>query len=217
MQNILITGASGNLGSALLASLAGKPYRLHLVLRKPAPAPDTPNVVHHVADVASDPECKALVAEIEQQYGPVFGCVFLAGAYHMGSLADTTWTDVQRMFDINVGTVIPLFTTLAGYFHASGQGKLITVGAWASQPAAAQDHVAYALSKEVLRHLTHIAQAGFGDGASAHILLPRALDTPANRAAMPDAPAASFTRLEDIVEAIGSILAGIKNEQEITW
>jgi NAD(P)-dependent dehydrogenase (short-subunit alcohol dehydrogenase family) len=217
MQNIIITGASGNLGSALLASLIGKPFRLHLVLRKPAQTPDTPQVVHHVADIASDEECKALVAHIEQNHGPVFGCIFLAGAYHMGNLADTTWEDVQRMFNANIGTVIPLYTTLAGYFTASGQGKLITIGAMASQPDGAQNHVAYALSKEVLRHLTHIAQKGFDSGPSAHILLPRALDTPINRAAMPDAPAHMFTRLEDIIEGIVSILEGRIQEQEIAY
>jgi NAD(P)-dependent dehydrogenase (short-subunit alcohol dehydrogenase family) len=119
------------------------------------------------------------------------------------------------MLDINVGTVIPLYTAIAAHFQETSQGKLVTIGARASQPAAAQHHVAYALSKEVLRHLTAIAQIGLGANGSAHILLPRTLDTPASRAAMPDAPSDSFTSLASITSIILDILDGQNKETVI--
>ena len=89
------------------------------------------------------------------------------------------------MFAVNVKTA--LFTSRAAipFLKASGQGRIINIGANGALKAGA-GMGAYAASKSGVHRLTEsLAEELKADGITVNAVLPSTIDTPANRAKQP--------------------------------
>lgn len=211
---LLVTGASGNVGSALLKVLAAQGARLVVVDRtKEALArlpegfgPGSPHL--HVAahDLAEPAACESAVAQAVAHYGRLDGLANTVGAFAMAPLADSgqaLWDDMLRL---NLFTTLHLFRAAAPVMRTAG-GSLVAVGAGAALRAPA-GMAAYAASKAaVLRLVESLAAELKADHVRVNAVLPGTIDTPQNRAAMPGADPAAWVTPHEVAEAIAFLLS----------
>ena len=203
-KTVLITGAAGNLGRAVTDAFlrAGA----HLVLVERPGVNHAPPAGPHLAVEADLLDAGAVKRAVEQAIGSckrIDVVCNLAGGFGMGPVvgegADAQW---ERMFDLNLRTVLNVSRAVVPHMVAAGGGKIVNVGANSAARGLAQMG-AYCASKDALARLTEALSAEVRDqGIHVNAVLPSVLDTPENRAAMPDADASRWVDPAALADAI---------------
>lgn len=190
MQNasVLITGASGALGGAVSTAFAAAGARLLLVgRRRPELPAEFAAGSQALAVDLSDPAATRVVlgAGIERAGGVDVVC-HLAGGFAMGpAVHEIDTDDWQGLFAVNVDTLRHVLQVTVPALRARGGGSIVTVGAAAALRGRAGMGAYCAAKSAVLRLSEALADELLPDGIRVNCVLPGVLDTPANRAAMP--------------------------------
>lgn len=210
MQQLFITGGSGNLGTQVCNSLEKENYMLHLAVRHIKDEIADNCKKYYELDLNNNNSVNNSLSNIESSYGNIAAGIFMAGGYMSGNYKSTEATDFEKMIHLNFFTAYHAAKYLLQHFENSDGGKLIFVGAKAATDGqVAFENLPYALSKLMLINFSDIINAGFSSkNISAYTLLPGTLDTEQNRRAMPDADFSKWTKTEHIADAIKSILNG---------
>jgi NAD(P)-dependent dehydrogenase (short-subunit alcohol dehydrogenase family) len=113
------------------------------------------------------------------------------------------------MFALNFETAFNIARPMFLHFKERGYGRLVFMGGRpALEAAAGKSMIAYGLSKSLLFKLAEFLNADAkGTNVVASVVVPSTLDTPANRAAMPDVNPANWVsadQLNDLLEFIFS-------------
>jgi NAD(P)-dependent dehydrogenase (short-subunit alcohol dehydrogenase family) len=138
-----------------------------------------------------------------QKFGRLDALCNIAGGFAMGTpVHATAAADWQKMQDINVGTLLNAVRAAVPAMLAGGGGKIVNVGAGAGQKGVAQMG-AYSASKSAVIRITE-AMAGElrEQNINVNCVLPSIIDTPPNRAAMPDADPKKWVAPGDLAAVI---------------
>lgn len=217
---ILVTGAAGNLGRATLAALAAEDTALVAVDR----AGDAvsllgaavPDPARHLAlpglDLLDAAACEAGIAQVIARFGRLDGVAHTVGGFAMQDIAEGTPAAWEAMLRINLFTTVNIFRAGIAAMRprapgGMGQGSLCAVGALAALKAPG-GMAAYAASKSaVLRLVESYADELRGTGLRVNAVMPGTLDTPQNRAAMPDADPGLWVQPTEIAAVIAFLLS----------
>jgi NAD(P)-dependent dehydrogenase (short-subunit alcohol dehydrogenase family) len=191
-RSVMITGAAGNLGQALAAAFAERGAQLALVDRSPQ-ALGTAFAARHgaclvTADLLEREQARSAVDAALQRFGRLDALCHLVGGFRMGEAvhetSDSTW---DFLFDVNARTLVNIAHAVVPHMVAHGGGKIVTVGAYAARsglPAMG----AYCAAKSSVVRLTEAMSAELKEKhINVNCVLPGIIDTPENRASMPDA------------------------------
>ena len=114
------------------------------------------------------------------------------------------------MYRVNLRTALSASSAALPYFK--GAGRIVNIGAAAAAKASAS-MVATAPSKpEVARLTESLAEELRGSGITVNAILPTIIDTPANRAAMPQADFANWATPTGIASVIAFLLSDEASE-----
>ncbi|NIJ51597.1 SDR family NAD(P)-dependent oxidoreductase [Dyadobacter arcticus] len=212
MKNqVLISGATGNLGKDVVKKLNELGYGMHINVResKSAAYSDVENVTSYVADLADANQSNEFVKKAIENAGSIGAGIFLAGGFAPGKLADTSNSDIEKMITKNFFTAFNLVKPLKAHFEAQGGGQFIFIGA---RPALIAEQgagsFAYALSKSLIFQLAEMINAeGKSKNITAYVIVPSIIDTPDNREAMPDADFSKWIPGSDMAEGIAFVLS----------
>lgn len=208
-RSVLASGGSGALGRAVVRAFleAGDRVTVPWVVeaeretlaREEAAALRDGRLVLLQADVSDAPGAAAAVAAA----GPLEVLVNGVGGFAGGSPVHETPLEVwDRMYRINLRTAVALTRAALPGMLERGRGVVLNVSSRAAQerpPGLA----AYAASKEAVRVLTETVQKEVaGRGVRVNAVVPTTIDTPANRAAMPDADFRLWTPPERIAAVL---------------
>lgn len=207
-STVLITGATGNLGQAAAELFASYGARLALIgssndsLTRVFPE-DKPERMKIAVDLLDAEAVQSAVARIEKELGPVDAVCAAAGGFHMGEMVHETTPDGwQRMMDINAGTLLNTVRAVVPKMIERGAGKIVTVGANGATKGAARKG-AYIASKSAVLRITETLSAELrGKGINVNCVMPSTIDTPENRAAMPNADPAKWVAPKDLAAVI---------------
>ena len=204
----LVTGAAGNLGRAVAAEFAARGASLVLVDRNLAAlrrafGDDTPQRLCVAADLLDAAQARAAFDAAVARFGRVHVVCNLAGGFRMGEAvhetSEATW---DFLWGLNVRTLLHTAQASVPQFLAQGGGKIVNVGAFGAQRGAAAMG-AYAAAKSAVMRLTESMSAELKErGINVNCVLPTIIDTPENRAAMPDADPARWVAPADLARAI---------------
>ncbi len=202
MKNIVITGAAGALGAAVVAAL-NTPKNTVIALDAAAKRPaHLPEDVHYLGgyDLTNADTAKDAAKAVGDIFKDVHALINIAGTFAWEEVATGSPDTWQRMFNINVMTAFNTTQALLPAF-ADG-GSIVYIGAAAAQPAG-HGMGSYAASKSAVRALMEsVADELKGRRVRANAVLPRIIDTPANRKDMPDANYSEWTSAEAIADTI---------------
>jgi len=181
-MNVLITGASGGLGTAVCQEFLASGAKVIGVDRG---WKTTAPFATISADVSTAEGCESMVKQA-LEHGPLDALVHLVGGFAGGSgvaeTSDETW---DKMMNINLRAAFCCIRAALKPMQAAGRGRIVAVGTrMAVEPS--PNFAAYAVSKAALVALIRtVAAEGQNFGVTANVILPSTIDTPANRAAMP--------------------------------
>jgi NAD(P)-dependent dehydrogenase (short-subunit alcohol dehydrogenase family) len=193
---VMITGAAGNLGVAVTHAFWQAGAQLVLVDRTPARLPklypelaaSTTHLFAPPTDVTDASSVAAMMTEIEQRHGRIDVLVNTAGGYRAGTpLHATPLAEADFMFGLNARSVFVMCQAVIPLMLRQGYGKIINTASRAALSGAA-NQAAYSASKSAIVRLTESMAEELKDiGINVNCVLPGLIDTPPNRAAMPNA------------------------------
>jgi NAD(P)-dependent dehydrogenase (short-subunit alcohol dehydrogenase family) len=205
---VLITGAAGNLGRAVAEVFAAKGDTVALLgrsregLEKVYGAEDAQHVFV-VADLLQPEPLQAALRTLEARSGAVEVLCNLAGGFTMGEpVHATAAAEWQKMQDLNVRTLLNAVQAVVPGMVARGRGKVVNVGAQAALRGAAHMGAYTAAKSEVLRLTESMAAELRERGINVNCVLPSIIDTPENRAALPEADPARWVAPRQLAEVI---------------
>lgn len=187
---VLVTGAAGALGTAVARRFEREGARV-------VPAGRDEVDITDAAAVA------AFVARVLAEHGRIDALVHVAGGFEMGETVDAisraSW---ERMMDLNAWSFVALAAPVVAQMKRQGSGRIVAVSA-AAAGAGQAGKGAYIASKSALQRLVETLAAELaGSGIAVNSVAPTTLDTPANRAAMPDADPSAWVSLDAAADAI---------------
>ncbi len=211
---IIVTGAAGNVGSALAALLASRGARIATV----DTARDRLEAVTsslsgsgHLAlpdyDLTDPAAATALVARVLEVCGRLDGVGTTVGGFAMAKLADAGPDQWDALFSLNVKTTWNIYRAAVPAIRAAGGGALVAIGSAAGLKGSAE-MAAYGATKSAVMRLTEsLADELRPDRIRVNAVLPTTIDTPQNRAAMPGADASRWVKPAEVAEAIAFLLS----------
>ena len=211
---IIVTGAAGNVGSALATLLASRGARVAAVdtardrlQAMTARLSGTGHLALSDFDLADPAATNALVAEVQRTCGRIDGVGTTVGGFAMAALADADLEQWDTMFSLNVKTTWNIYRAAVPVIREGGGGALVAIGAAAGLKSAAQTAAYGAMKSAVMRVTESLADELRPDRIRVNAVLPTTIDTPQNRAAMPGADASRWVKPIEVAEAIAFLLS----------
>jgi NAD(P)-dependent dehydrogenase (short-subunit alcohol dehydrogenase family) len=203
MRTVMLTGAAGNLGRAVARAFAGAGDNLVLLDLKRGALQDSDQQLFIAADLLDPQSVQAAVDQAVQRFKRVDVLCNIAGGFRMGSpVHQTSDKDWNFLFDVNARTVLHTSRAVVPVMLKAGGGKIVNIGAFAAQRGAAQMG-AYVASKSAVIRLTETMAAELREkNINVNCVLPTLIDTPENRAAMPDADPRRWVAPQALAEVI---------------
>lgn len=194
-RTVVITGALGGLGRRVCAAAESQGARvLRLDIARDESLADS-----YAVDLTN----AGATLELINSLGPFDGLINLAGGFAMGTeswdLSEDQW---DLMFSLNVSTMRNAIKAAVPVLLEQQKGSIVNVGAYAAREGQGLMG-AYCASKSVVMRLTEtLAEELKTKGINVNAVLPTVIDTPANRAAMPDADPAAWVSPDDLAAVI---------------
>ena len=204
----IVAGAGGALGHATIAALAAGGPTVVAVDRNEQEMRDLPGSIRReVADPADPEAAKRLIERIAGEVGPPDVLVNTIGAFRPGDALTTTPEALRFMIDDNLGPALWLSQAVAPYMQEQGSGAIVHVTARPGiEPTGGM--AAYSTSKAALVHLTRILDIELRPlGIRVNAVAPQLIDTPANRAALPEEAMAHALAPEAIAGVIAFLVS----------
>ena len=187
-RSVIVTGASGNLGRAVANAVAELGADLVLVDVRRGDLQDAESRLFFETDLLNADSVRAALAKALERFGRIDVLCNIAGAFRMGApVHETKDADWDFLFGVNARTVLNTARAVVPLMLKGGGGKIVNIGAFAAQRGVAAMG-AYVASKSAVIRLTETMAAELrGKNINVNCVLPTIIDTPENRAAMPDA------------------------------
>ncbi len=203
-RNIIITGAAGNLGSAVVDKFKREGYHIIALLQpgKDEEAEEADD--SYEVDVTDEIAVEEFIKEYHMQYGELDALAMIVGGFGGGSIEETTQSDFEKMFKLNFFSAYHLVKGFLPIMKKQQKGTLLFVGARPALHASdAAGALAYAMSKKLVISLAEVVGEETDNSAiRSHVFVPSIIDTPENREAMADADHNKWVTPKEIAEAM---------------
>ena len=196
----IVTGATGNLGSAAVARLTASGYRVARVER---------NVMHLAeefdceVDLSDRVSVTRAFSEAARRAGPLQSVIHTVGMYRGGrNVLETQGAEYLELFQVNAMTTLHVLQAALNVMQTQREGSIAVVCSRDAQAGSA-GNAAYAASKAAqLRIVESAAAEARSFGVRINAVLPGTMDTPQNRASFPDVDPSTWLSLRDVAEVL---------------
>src|SRR4030095_11395370 len=191
MKTAIVTGASGNMGQAVVKKFIDEGYKVIGTIIPNDPVPmDFPGdkLEKVVVDLMNEDDSSKFVNNIISKYGSVDAAVLTVGGFAMGSVAETKTSDIAKQYKLNFETAYNVARPVFVQMLKQNSGRIFIIG---SKPGLNAMHgkgmVAYGLAKSLIFRLAELMNGeAKGTNVVVSVIVPSTIDTPQNRKAMPD-------------------------------
>ena len=216
-DKVVIVSGAGSVGSgwgngrAAAVLFAQEGARVYGVDRNRAAMAETAERIAEFGGSFTPVECdvtglaavRDMVADCHARFGRIDVLVNNVGGSAAGGPVEMSEEVWDTQVDFNLKSVFLTCKHVLPHMLAQGSGRIVAVGAGGGLKGGAQMG-AYSASKSALMRLVESMSAELRDaGIHVNAVLPSTLDTPANRAAMPDADPARWVAPAALAEVIG--------------
>jgi len=204
-RQVVVTGATGELGEAVARLLAAEGATVHV----PARSLDKARalyaelgdrvVVGSVSDLADEGAVSAYYAGLP----PLWASIHCAGGFAASKIDGTPLADLKKMLDLNTASAFLCCREAVKNMRGRG-GRIVNVTAQPGvEPRRGAGMAAYAASKAAVAAITlALAEEVAADGIWVNAVVPSIMDTEANRRSMPNADHAKWPKLDEVASTI---------------
>jgi NAD(P)-dependent dehydrogenase (short-subunit alcohol dehydrogenase family) len=184
-RTVLVTGGAGGLGRSVVAALAGDGWQVVVPVEAESDLEPGAGVATVVADL-TDPDDVARAVRAADA-APLKALVNLVGGWAADQpVAGTPLAEFEKLFALNLRPTYLVTQAALPRLVEAGGGSIVCVGSSAALSPFAGG-AGYAASKAaVIAFARAVAEEGRPDGVRCNAIVPTQIDTPANRASMPE-------------------------------
>jgi NAD(P)-dependent dehydrogenase (short-subunit alcohol dehydrogenase family) len=207
MKIIIVTGASGNLGQAVVRKfLAEGCYVIGTVV------PNDPagigiqdkNFEKAVVDLADEETSARFIDAVIGKSGKIDAAICTVGGFAMGKIGETKTSDIAKQYKLNFETAYNTARPVFNQMMKQKQGRIFMIG---SRPGSdmhnSKGMVAYGLAKSLIFRLAELMnEEAKGFDVVTSVVVPSTIDTPQNRQSMTDADFSKWVQPEAIADVI---------------
>lgn len=210
-RHVLITGAAGALAQSVGRHLASLGARVSGIDRDDgvhARVKSFGGAASFVASLSDPAEVDSSFDAAERTLGKLWALVHVAGGWKGGTPVAGTDVEVfDAMIDTNLRTTFIVARSAMRRLTRHGGGRIVTTGSFtAAKGIRLSGSAAYNASKAGVISLTQaLAEEGLGDGVLANSIAPDTMDTPGNRAGMPNADPSSWVSTDAVAAAVAAL------------
>jgi NAD(P)-dependent dehydrogenase (short-subunit alcohol dehydrogenase family) len=211
----IVTGGAGALGGAvtnrLLADGADLCVPLEVaahadVLRARLAPAARERMFAEVVDVTDLDAMTRFTDAVVKRHGRVDILVTLVGGFAGGALVETDRATWDGMLAMNLTSTFVATRAVVPHMVTAGRGRVVTIGSRAVIPPG-PGFIAYTTAKAGVIAFTHaLSRELHPRGITVNSVLPSTMDTPANRAAMPDSDRKDWVPVESVADAIAFLV-----------
>ena len=212
---VVVTGAFGNLGMAVARSFRDQGAVVALLDRSQPPSRvgaefPAPHCVAGGVDLTRPDSAGTAMETVRTTLGAIDVLVNIAGGFRWQTLEQGDVEVWDTMFAVNLKSAVVSTKAALPQLLESRAGRIVNVGAGAAARPAGAGMGAYTASKAGVHKLTESLAEELKDrGITVNAVLPGIIDTPQNRADMPQADFSRWVR----PEAIAAVIAFLASEQ----
>lgn len=204
-RGVVVTGAAGDMGSAVCKRLLDDGYRVMALVHRSSDAADE-RATKRAVDLGQEAEVEAAYDAARAAFGSLWGSVHCAGGWAGGTVAAATVDSYDRMMSMNLRSAF--LCCRAALRRMGGKGRIVNVSAYtAAALQGISGSAAYAVSKAGVIALTKAIAEEAGTELRANCIAPGTLRTTKNAAGMPKADQSSWIPLTRIADAIAYLLS----------
>lgn len=212
-RHVVVTGASGALGSAVVQALLAAGAVCHLPARtSEVPAGLAPGLRARLRPVAGvDVTDEASVVAFYAGLDELWASIHCIGAFAAGPIGDSSAAGLDALMTANFRSpflcsreAVRAMRRHSGPGDRNHGGRIVSVAArTALEPRTGAGMAAYTSTKAALVGLTAaLGEELAPEGILVNAVAPSIMDTPANRKAMPAADHGRWPKVEDVAAAI---------------
>ena len=203
-KTVLVTGATGNLGQAVVQKFLSKNYNVVASSHSDKFEQGTGSLLYLKTDLNDETKAAEFVENAISSKGRIHAAVFTVGGFSMGDISETDEHALLNLYRLNFLSAWFCIRPLFQHMLETGEGRIVLIGSKPGQnPGLGKDMVAYTLSKSLLLSLADILNADRKNhGIITSVIVPGTIDTASNRKAMPDADFSKWVTPEVMAEKI---------------
>lgn len=209
----IVTGGTGGLGSAVVARLLDDGWRVVVpwIVETELERVSARDGLELVQADLFDPSAVDAVVALAARGGseaPLRGVVNLVGGFAMGErVHETPIEEFEKQFRLNLRPTYLVTAAALPHLLSAGGGSIVCVGTRAAlQPFSGA--AGYISSKAAVIAFAQAVAAEYkNDGIRCNAILPSVIDTPGNRASMPNADHGRWVKPAEIAGVIAHLLS----------
>jgi NAD(P)-dependent dehydrogenase (short-subunit alcohol dehydrogenase family) len=207
MKTAIVTGASGNMGQAVVRKFLAEGYSVvgTIVPNDPV-AIDINDAAFEkvVVNLMDEEDARQFAESVIKKHGSIDAAVLTVGGFAMGSIAETRTADILKQYKLNFETAYNVARPAFVQMLQQNSGRIFIIGARPGLSAInGKGMVAYGLAKSLLFRLAELMNdEAKGKNVVTSVVVPSSIDTPQNRKAMPEANPADWVKAEAIADIV---------------
>ncbi len=207
MRTAIVTGASGNLGQAVIKKFLAEGYYVVGTIIPNDPAGITSNGRNFetaIVDLMIEEAAKQFVELVVLKHERIDAAILTVGGFAMGKIEETKTADIANQYKLNFETAYNVARPVFKQMILQGSGRIFLIG---SKPGSAMNYskgmVAYGLAKSLIFRLAELMnEEAKGNNVVTSVVVPSTIDTPQNRKSMPTADFSKWVLPEAIAGVI---------------
>jgi NAD(P)-dependent dehydrogenase (short-subunit alcohol dehydrogenase family) len=204
----VVGGATGGLGRAVVARLVADGWTCLALSRRADPGDLPRGTIHVQCDLSDAAQVDSLAARVSAT-GRWTAAVSCSGGYAPGRAHEIGDTAMLEQLELNLLGPWRLARAAAQAMLGHGGGGRIVLTAGRAAVDVQPNQAGYQLSKVAVARLVEVMARELRDRAiTVNAVLPSTMDTPANRAAMPDADHGRWVAVADVAAVVSWLLGG---------
>ena len=190
MKTAIVTGASGNMGQAVVKKFLAEGYNvISTLIPNDSVSMDIrgKNFETAVVDLMNEEVAQQFVEFAAVKHGSIDVAVLTVGGFAMGKIAETKTADIAKQYKLNFETAYNVARPVFMQMMQQGSGRIFLIG---SKPGLDMKNssgmVSYGLAKSLIFRLAELMnEEAKGTNVVTSVVIPSTIDTPQNRKSMP--------------------------------
>jgi len=209
----VVTGGTGELGRAVASAFVTEGARVIATTRHAVDGGSHERLSIEAVDLVDEQSMLGLAELVRERYGRCDILACCAGGFAAGPpVAEAPLALWQRMLDLNATSCFLASRAFLPLMLEARRGSIVLVGSKAALHPF-KGGVPYSVSKATVIALTQALAVEVRDqGVTVNCVLPSVIDTPANRAASPDADVSRWVTPEELAETITFLASSAARE-----